>query len=58
MARKKRPKDTEKVRKVITNDQMENGDVEIPDEDVLDPEDFEYFQDMRNSAFIQGIATG
>ncbi|XP_015748933.1 PREDICTED: nucleolar complex protein 3 homolog [Acropora digitifera] len=37
---------------------MENGDVEIPEEDVLDPEDFEYFQDMRNSAFIQGIAIG
>lgn len=58
MARKKRPKETKKVRKVVTNDQMENGDVEIPEEDVLDPEDFEYFQDMGNSAFIQGIAIG
>ena len=58
MARKKRPKDTKKVTKVVTNDQMENGDVEIPEEDELDPEDFEYFQDMRNVAFIQGIAAG
>lgn len=58
MARKKRPKETKKVRKAVTNDQMENGDVEIPEEDVLDPEDFEYFQDMGNSAFIQGIAIG
>ena len=58
MAKKKRPKETKKVRKVVTNDQMANVDVEFPDEDELDPEDFEYFQDMRNFAFIQGIATG
>ena len=57
MARKKRPKETKKVRKAV-NDKMKNGDVEIPEEDVLDPEDFEYFQDMGNSAFIQGIAIG
>ena len=59
MARKKGPRRTKKVREVVTNDQMENEDVEIAEEDAQpDPEDYEYFQDMRNFAFIQEIATG
>lgn len=57
MVKKQRLKKSKLKKKVVANVQMEDEDVESAEENsLLDPEDFEYFQDSgRSFAFLQEI---